>query len=137
VNRADDPFVEDPEAAPACLGAGFRLETDTQWLEFDTGQCNWVTLTGSALFSVSEGQMLQLEFSHYNLEAAAPALAELKLSFPDCDVWAKQLSIPGAAAVYKEQFASHCALEVGASVLFHLHNHGQNTYQLQDLSSLR
>lgn len=137
VARADDPFVTDPEAAPACVGPGFRLETDFQQLEFDTGLCNWTTLTGSALFNVREGQELQLEFSHYNLDAAAPATAELQLRFLDCDVWAKQIAIPGAADVYKEQFASPCALKAGESVLFHLHNHGQNTYQVQDLAVLR
>jgi hypothetical protein len=137
VARADDPFVTEPEAAPACVGPGFRLETDLQQLELDTGLCNWVTLSGSALFDVSAGQELQLEFSHYNLEAAAPATAELKLAFPDCDVWTKALAIPGAAEVYKEQFASPCALKTGQSVLFHLHNHGQNTYQVQDLAALR
>jgi hypothetical protein len=133
----NDPFVTDPEAAPACLGPGFRLETDLQQLELDTGLCNWVTLSGSALFDVSGGQQLELEFSHYNLEAAAPATAELKLAFPDCEVWKKQLAIPGAAEVYREQFASPCALKAGQSVLFHLHNHGQNTYQVQDLAVLR
>lgn len=137
IARADDPFITDPEAAPACVGPGFRLETDFQQLEIDTGFCNWVTLSGSALFDVSEHQSLQLEFSHYNLEAAAPATAELKLSFPECDVWTKELAIPGAAAVYKEQFASPCALKAGQSVLFHLHNHGQNTYQVQGLAVLR
>lgn len=137
VARADDPFVTDSEAAPACVGPGFRLETDTQWLELDTGLCNWVTLTGSALFDVSAGQQLRLDFSHYNLEAAAPATAELRLSFPHCEVWTKQLPIPGAAAVYQEQFASPCALKADQRVLFHLHNHGQNTYQLQDLAALR
>ena len=137
VARTGDPFVTDPEAAPACVGPGFRLETDLQQLELDTGLCNWVTLSGSALFDVSGGQQLELEFSHYNLEAAAPATAELKLAFPDCEVWKKQLAIPGAAEVYREQFASPCALKAGQSVLFHLHNHGQNTYQVQDLAVLR
>ena len=135
--RTADPFVTDPDQAPACVGPGFRLETDFDQLELDTGSCNWVTLSGSALFDLSADQPLQLEFSHYNLDAAAPATAELKLAFPDCDVWAMQLAIPGEAAVYKEQFASPCALQAGQSVLFHLHNHGQNTYQVQDLAVLR
>ena len=137
VARTGDPFVTDPEQAPACVGPGFRLETDFDQLEFDTGLCNWTTLTGSALFDVAADQELQLEFSHYNLDAAAPTTAELRLAFPDCDVWEKQIAIPGAAAVYEEQFASPCALRAGESVFFHLHNHGQNTYQVQDLAVLR
>ena len=59
------------------------------------------------------------------------------LRLDDCDAWSKTIPIPSAANVYKEQFASPCALAENGRVLFHLNNHGQNTYQRQDLSSLR
>ena len=83
------------------------------------------------------GQSLELTVSHYDLNAPAPATAELRLRFEACDAWSATIPIPSAANVDKEQFASPCALPDGGAVLFHLHNHGQNTYQLQDLSSLR
>ncbi len=137
VSRVDDPFIQDVDAAPACVGPGFYLERQSDWLEIDTGLCNWVTLSGSASAAVAEGQMLQLTVSHYDLEAAAPAEANLLLVLDDCDAWSKTIPIPSAAAVYKEEFASPCALPERGNVLFHLNNHGQNTYQLQDLSSLR
>jgi hypothetical protein len=137
VSRDEDPFVTDAAAAPACVGPGFIIENDYHWLEVDTGLCNWVTLKASAESAVTEGQQLQLIVSHYDLNAAAPAEAELRLSFEDCDAWSQAIPIPSAANVDKEQFASPCVLKAGGSVLFHLHNHGQNTYQLQDLSSLR
>ena len=137
VSRDADPFIKDPSAAPACVGPGFRLEPTDNWLEIDTGACNWVTLSGSALSAVSQGQQLELTVSHYNLEAPAPAEAQLSLRFGACDVWSKVIPIPEPAAVYTEQFGSPCALELGGSVLFHLNNHGQNTYQLQELSSQR
>jgi hypothetical protein len=138
VSRDADPFIEVASAPPAaCVGPGFRLEPVDDWLEIDTGLCNWVTLTGSAQAAVVEGQQLKLELSHYNLEAGAPAEAHLRMTLGACDAWSKVIPIPGAAAVYTEQFASPCALEANGAVLFHLDNHGQNTYQLQDLSSLR
>ncbi len=137
VSRSDDPFVEDVAAAPACVGPGFYLEQQYHWLEIDTGLCNWVTLSGGADSAVAKGQMLQLTVSHYDLTAAAPAEAELGLTLDDCEAWSKTIPIPSEAAVYKEQFASPCGLPERGSVLFHLNNHGQNTYQLQDLSSLR
>jgi hypothetical protein len=138
VARDADPFIDDPSAPPpACVGPGFRLEPIDDWLEIDTGLCNWVTLVGSAVTAVSEGQLLKLTVSHYNLEAGAPAEAHLSLTLDECEAWSKQIAIPGPAAVYEEQFASPCALAAGGRVLFHLDNHGQNTYQLQELSSLR
>ncbi len=137
VDRADDPFVEDPVTAPACVGPGFYVEDQFHWLEIDTGVCNWVTLSGSARSAVSKGQMLQLTVSHYDLDAAAPTAASLRLTLDGCDAWSKPIRIPNPAAVYKEQFASPCALAENGNVLFHLNNHGQNTYQLQDFSSLR
>jgi hypothetical protein len=137
VSRAEDPFVDDVDAAPACVGPGFYLEQQYHWLEIDTGLCNWVTLRAGTLDAVTEGQMLQLTVSHYDLEAAAPAAAELRLTLDACAAWSKTIPIPSDAAVYKEQFASPCALPKHGSMLFHLNNHGQNTYQLQDLSSLR
>lgn len=85
LERAADPFVVSAGAAPACVGPSFRLEGEAQWLEIDTGLCNWVTLAGSARAAVSEEQMVQLSFSHYDLDATAPAEAELKLAFGDCE----------------------------------------------------
>jgi hypothetical protein len=137
LSREQDPFVEDPAAAPVCTGPGFRIEADYNWLEIDTGLCNWVTLSAVARYAVAEGEMLELTVSHYDLGAAAPASAELRLRFGDCDAWMKTIPIPSAAAVYSERFASSCALPESGNVLFHLNNHGQNTYQLQGLSILR
>lgn len=136
VSRDEDPFVVDASIAPACVGPGFYLEDQYHWVEIDTGVCNWVTLSGNARAAVVEGQMLELSVSHYDLEAAAPTEANLQLRLDGCDAWSKTIPIPSKAAVYKEQFASPCALPEHGRVLFHLNNHGQNTYQLQDLSSL-
>lgn len=137
VARDADPFVEDPSTVPACVGPGFRLEPIDDWLEIDTGLCNWVTLVGSAQAAVDEGQLLKVTVSHFNLEAGAPAEAHLRLRLGECEAWSKLIPIPGAAAVYEEQVASPCALAANGSVLFHVDNHGQNTYQLQDVSSMR
>jgi hypothetical protein len=137
VARSDDPFIVDPAAAPACVGPGFRVETADAWVEIDTGLCNWVTLTQGARLAVSEGDELELQLSHYDLDAAAPSQAMLELRFGACKAWSTTIPIPRAAEVSRVPFDSPCALAAGESVLFHLHNHGQNTYQLRDLRVLR
>jgi hypothetical protein len=137
VARADDPLIEEPSAVAECRGAGFWLERDLGWLEIDSGACGWVTLRAPARGEVVLGQELALAVSHYDLIAGAPAEASLRLLFEDCQVWSRDISIPSPAAVYEEQFASPCALGENAPILFHVHNHGQNTYQFRGILALR
>lgn len=128
----EDPFVTASDL-PDCVEPTFRVEEDQRWVEVDTTLCNWVTLAQAARAAVAIGDELELDFSHYDLTAAEPASAELRLRFGDCDAWSKSIPIPTAANVYEEHFHSPCGLAKGDKVLFHLHNHGQNTYQLKDL----
>ena len=130
----DDPFVTDVQAVPSCLSSGLRAEADTGWAELDTSQCGWITLRASALTAVTREQVLRLVVSHYDLEAPEPAEARLELRFGDCEVWSKSIPIPSPAAVYPEQLSSPCDLAADGPVLFHLNNHGQNTWQLQALT---
>jgi hypothetical protein len=130
--RDEDPFVTDLDAAPACVGPSFNLEA--QWLEIDTGVCNWVTLIASARAAVESGRQLRITVSHFDLEAPEPAEASLSLTLEHCDAWEKTVPIPSPAAVYTEAFSSPCAIAAGGNVYFHLHNHGQNNWQLQELS---
>jgi hypothetical protein len=135
VARADDPFIAQQPAAPSCVGPEFSIENG--WLEIDTGACNWVTLAASALGPVTEGAPLRITVSHYDLDAPAPAEAELALTLGGCSAWSKAVPIPGPAAVYVEPFNSPCALPSGGELLFHLNNHGQNNWQLQELAIAR
>jgi hypothetical protein len=137
VSRDEDPFITDVAAAPACASPGFHAEADQAWLELDTGLCNWMTVTANARAAVAEGEMLQVKLSHFDLNAPEPTEAQATLTFGVCDAWSKTIVIPSPAAVYADEVASPCPLRAGNPVLFHLHNHGQNTYQLQAVSSLR
>lgn len=135
VPRDADPFITDLDAAPECAGPGFRVEE--QWVELDTAECNWVTLAAPARFAVERGEQLRVSVSHFDLNAPAAAEGVAELTFGECAAWSKLVAIPSAAAVYTETFASPCELAVRGRVYFHLHNHGQNTWQLQDVSVLR
>lgn len=137
VPRGDDPFVVDPAAAAPCSTPSYRVEAEQGWLELDTTYCSWVTVTNRALVSVEQGERLRLKVSHYDLDAPEAAEAELRLRFGACEVWSKTFPIPSAADVSEEELASPCALHATDTVLFHLHNHGQNTYQLQSVTVLR
>lgn len=137
VERDADPFVTGESVVPDCLGPGFYPEPDLQWLELDTAECSWITVSARAAAPVGKSSRLRLVVSHYDLNAPAPARAELKLAFGACAAWSKTIAIPGPAAVYEEELGSPCASEQGGAIFFHLHNHGQNTWQLQELAVSR
>jgi hypothetical protein len=137
VEREADPFVADATALPDCPTTGVRVEADQGWLELDTTACSWVTVTGLARFDVDLGQQLKLVVSHFDLDAPAPAKAQLELRLDGCKAWSQAIPIPSAADVVTAELASPCALRQNDAVWFHLQNHGQNTYQLQDVAILR
>jgi hypothetical protein len=72
--------------------------------------------------------------SHFDLDAPSPAEGEARLLFGACPAWSKTVQIPSPAAVYTETFDSPCAIDEGDSVYFHLHNHGQNNWQLKEVA---
>lgn len=135
VPASEDPFLTNPELAPICAGPGFFVEE--QWLEIDTGLCNWVSLAAPARLAVEAGQTLRVGVSHFDLEAPSPAEGEAQLLLGGCQAWSKTVPIPSPAAVYMETFVSACSISEGDRVYFHLHNHGQNNWQLKEVALQR
>ena len=45
-------------------------------------------------------------------------------------LYERTVAIPAEATAYTEAFSSPLASEPGATVTFHLHNHGANTWNL-------
>lgn len=137
VPRVKDPFNVDGAAPPACESAGYRIDGDRGWLEIDTGQCSWVTLSAAARSPLAKGQELRLELSHFELEADEPADARVELAFADCTAYSKTIPVPSEAKLYVERFDSPCTLEAEGRMLLHLHSEVPNTYQLRGLSIRR
>jgi hypothetical protein len=125
-----DPFETDPPVATACTGPGFVVEQ--QWLEIDTGLCSWVTLSAAARFPIEAGQRLRVSVSHFDLDAPSAAEGVARLWLGACEAWSRTVLIPAPAAVYSDVFESPCSIAQGESVYFHLHNHGQNNWQLKE-----
>jgi hypothetical protein len=130
VESEEDPFRAESGAATSCAGPGFVVEE--QWLEIDTGLCNWITLTAPARLDVQAGQRVRVGLSHFDLDAPSPSEGLARLRLGDCDAWSRTVPIPSPAHVYSDVFESPCSVTQGESVHFHLHNHGQNNWQLKE-----
>ncbi len=136
VGAADDPFADHrpPEDELECGLAGWLIESGT--LEVDTNQCNYVTLTQPALVDMTPDTPMRLELRYFDLIAPAPATAHVALQVGDAIVWERELTIPGPAMVLQEdELTAGVDAPAGTPVYFHLHNHGQNTYTLDEVEA--
>jgi hypothetical protein len=104
-------------------------------LEIDTAFCNYLAIEQPSLLDVKAGDELVLEVLHYDLIAPEPAQAHIALSFDGELQWQTEVAIPQRAGVLSVTTPATRALAVGDSVQLHLHNHGQNTWQLTKLAA--
>jgi hypothetical protein len=138
VPAQDDPMVDHRPATVDCGIAGWRVEGEA--LELDTNFCNYAALRQPSLVAVDTCTPLRLDLYHFDLLAPEPAQAHVAMLIDGHVVWEKFIDIPGGpmaykAAVYEEEFISPIAAPVGAEVMLHLHNHGQNTWTLLDFKA--
>lgn len=123
-----DPLIDHRPPVVDCGLAGWYVQGEE--LEIDTNFCNYAALRQPSLVAIDTCTPLRLELYHFDLLAPEPAQAHVAMLIDGQIVWEKLIEIPGKAAVYEEEFISPIAAPVGAEVMLHLHNHGQNTWTL-------
>jgi hypothetical protein len=133
LGTADDPLADHRPAEVDCKIAGWYIENE--FLEIDTNFCNYLALGQPSLAAITEGQRVRLGFYHFDLVAPEPALAHIAMLADGELLWEQEIAIPGAAWVYEIEFEAPFSAPAGADLVFHLHNHGQNTWALQALSA--
>jgi hypothetical protein len=128
-----DPFADHRPEHVECGIGGYYAEYGM--LEIDTAFCNYLAIEQPSLLDLKVGDELVIEVLHYDLIAPEPAEAHIALSFDGELQWETEVVIPQPAGVLSVTAAATRALAVGDSVQLHLHNHGQNTWQLTKLSA--
>jgi hypothetical protein len=139
VEAADDPFPDHRPELIDCGVAGWLIETDSlgnETLEVRTNDCNYLSLVQPSLMALEQGGLVKLIFYHFDLVAPEPALAHVAILVDGQVLWEQEIAIPGDANVFIEEFESPISAEAGSPVVIHLHNHGQNTWALQDLLAM-
>ncbi|MFV8751998.1 hypothetical protein ACNOYE_15740 [Nannocystaceae bacterium ST9] len=124
----EDPLVDHRPDVVDCGIAGWYPQLEGSELEIDTNFCNYASLRQDALAAIEVCTPIKVGIYHFDLLAPEPAQAHAALLIDGTIVWEKFIDIPGKAAVYEEEFPSPIAAPVGAEVMLHLHNHGQNTW---------
>lgn len=122
-----DPLAAHRPADPDCE-FGWWVEDGV--LEVDTGLCGYLALEQPLVNDLWPGEALSAVFAHDDLVAAGPARAHAALLIDGALRWELELELPQADGVHAVEIAIEAHVPSGASVLFHLHNHGANNYRL-------
>lgn len=110
---------------------GWYVEGDV--LEANTAACNYLALDEPASNAAHAGEVLKTELSHFDLTAPEEAEAHVALLVESDVIWEQSIAIPGKAQRIELSIELERAIEKGARIGFHLHNHGQNTWNLSPL----
>lgn len=136
VSAADDPFPDRlPDAScpdgthmPELLGA-------EPVFSVDTGDCNYITARQPALRDVVKGETLVARVWHFALYADEEAEAHVALRIGDTTLLDQTVPIPSEGGLIAIEEAAISSFPAGTPIYFHLHNHGDNSWSLVELSA--
>ena len=131
---SEDPFDDRPASA-VCPDSGWGFEDfgGEPAVEVDTTTCDYASLSQPTRAELRPGDTIQLRLWHDVLEGPEGS-AHLAVALDGVTVWETSLAIPGEAGIDRPVLEVDEPLEAGAEVVFHVHNHGVNTYTLIELS---
>lgn len=136
VSAEEDPFPDRlsnascPEDAymPELLGA-------EPVFSVDTGDCTYITARQPALRDVAKGETFVARVWHFALDAGESAEAHVALRIGDTTVLDARVPIPSAGGLIAVEEPAISAFSAGTPIYFHLHNHGDNSWSLVELSA--
>ena len=128
VAAADDPFDDRPDTVNCERGVGWDLELldVDETVAVETGDCNYLGLSQPLLRSFASSETLAVQIWHFQLEGGGPAHAAVAID--GVVVWEMTIPIPSESGLIYEEFSVPDGAPLGAPLVFHLHNHGLNSW---------
>jgi hypothetical protein len=128
----DDPFPDHRPSEVRCPDVGWQVEGTS--LEVDTGACLYLSVEQPLMRDVDRGEHIVVDMWHQPLHAAVGGFGHVALVVgegPDAELlWEREVFIPGPSEIWSDAIEAPRALAAGERVVFHLHNHGANTWNL-------
>lgn len=115
-----------------CGEQDWHVELDG--LEIETTRCNYAALEQPLLADLAQGDRLRVRVWWQTLVSPEPVEGHLALFVDGRLAWEERVAVPGPADARELEFASPVSAPAGATVAFHLHNHGSNTWNLNELA---
>ena len=128
----DDPLPAHRPQMLLCPPYPYSVERDG--LELSTQLCPYFSMEQASLAAVRAGDPIRFALYHYDLVADSPGEAHVAILFAGALQWEQTFAIPSPANSYEYCFVANRDLVPGGVITLHLHNHGQNTWIVTDLS---
>jgi hypothetical protein len=136
LSASEDPFDDRPEDVGCDDSAwGNELIGGEESLEIGTDSCAYLIVAQPSLALGLAGDIVHLRLWHYELNHFEPAEAHAAVSIAGEIVWEVRHDIPGGSGMDPPYWDAPSDFEIGDEVLFHLHNHGSNTWNFIELSA--
>ena len=94
------------------------------------GECHYLAAGQPLLRDVPDGAPIAVQRWHQPLHADPAAEGHLALAIGGEVIWERTVAIPAPYAVIRDLVAAPRAQLAGETVVFHVHNHGANTWNL-------
>ena len=127
---ATDVFAAMRPPDATCDDVGYRVDPLVQSFEVQTGVCDYLTVRQPTLEPLEPGDVVSVRAFHYDLVAPTPSEGYLGFALDGVIVWEVREPIPGPPSPLNEDIVIDRALPAGAEMQLHIHNHGENTWEL-------
>lgn len=132
----DDPFDDRPLTTRCDPSAHFAETLAAEPVfSVDTGGCAYLTVRQLTRSDVAVGEVIKVRLWHFELSAPEPAEAHAAIVIDGTSLLDERIAIPQPGALITAQMKAERAIPAGASVYFHLHNHGANSWSLVEVSA--
>jgi hypothetical protein len=137
----DDPFVP-PADAPLCTDDNILMQPfgsgESTALDVETrAGCGWATLAQASAADLVAGDVLFSRLFYFSQTAFPSAEADVALRFGDDDMWRLTVPIPAPSKLEFPSITIAHDVPAGTTVLFHIGNHGSNSWNLLEVSRVR
>jgi hypothetical protein len=137
VPPAEDTLWPAPDDAELCDDDAIQVQPigDDLALEIDTRfGCGWATVMQPIAEDVAVGDELQVRIFYFSQTAFPEANAELAIAIGDDVVMRELVPIPASSGLLAPRIVAERDYPRGTPARFHIGNHGDNSWNLVELS---
>ena len=132
---AADPWADHAPAVLDCSPLSWGAEDEGGLPAFgvDTAACNFLAVVQPSLAAIAAGDSVSVRLWHYDLYAGEVAEGHAGLSLGGQVLAEFTVPIPRDAEMLTALVPIDEDVPAGTEILFHLHNHGANSWSLVDV----
>jgi hypothetical protein len=130
-----DPYAEHhpgTECPPASFGVEDLGGEDTFFINVQ--DCAYLTIEQPSLVEVEKDDLLRIRLWHFRLQALGASTATITMTIGGEPILDEKIPIPSDSKLIATINPIGLDAEAGSPVVFHLRNHGNNSYNLIEVS---